>query len=138
VLPVELEKNLDRVEDFLGRAELALDHLEAGTLPDFYSDPEECQRCVMFGGICNPPLTYQPAQVLNDDELEADLERRQELLAGAREFEALDKAVRGRLRHVETGLIGSFLIRGKEVVRRGYTVSESNYWEVKITRLGKP
>jgi hypothetical protein len=35
LLPVELEPHLDRMEDFLARAERALDHREAGTLPDF-------------------------------------------------------------------------------------------------------
>jgi hypothetical protein len=136
VLPVELEPNLDRVEDFLARAETALDHLEAGTLPGFYRDPEECRRCPMFGAICNPPLEYQAAQVLSDPELEADLNRREELLPGFREFESLDKSVKQKLRSIKTGLAGQFLIEGKEVTRRGYTVTEAKWWETRITKLG--
>ncbi len=35
LLPVELEPNLDRMEDFLEKSERAIDHVEAGTLPPF-------------------------------------------------------------------------------------------------------
>jgi hypothetical protein len=113
VLPVELDPNLDRLEDFLARAERALDHREAGTLPDFLvGDAAECQRCPFYGSTCNPPLSSAGAVVLTDPELEATLARREELKAAAIEYERLDKDVKAKLRGVEQGVAGAFFIRG--------------------------
>src|SRR5262245_30999546 len=64
LLPVELEANLDRMEQFLVKAEHALDHVQAGTLPDFLDDPTECRRCPWYGHTCNPPLSAIGAQLL--------------------------------------------------------------------------
>jgi hypothetical protein len=76
----------------------------------------------MFGAVCNPPLEYQAAQVLSDPELEADLVRRQELMPAAKKFDRLDSSVKDRLRNIQLGLAGPFLIQGEEIVRRGYSV----------------
>lgn len=114
LLPVELEPNLDRVEEFLTKAELALDHLQAGTLPDFLADDAaECRRCPWYGHTCNPPLTAIGATLLNDPDLEAALERREQLKPAADEFEDLDKDIKGRLRGVESGIAGKFQILGQ-------------------------
>jgi hypothetical protein len=97
VLPVELEPHLDKMEEFLARAERALDHRAAGTLPDFLeADADECRRCDYYGHTCQPPLAADVAQVLTDPELEAALARREELKAG-----------------IEQAIIGPFSITGK-------------------------
>jgi hypothetical protein len=114
LLPVELEPNLDRVEDFLTRAEQAIDHVEAGTLPDFLDDdPAECRRCAWYGHTCNPPLTANAATLLTDPELEAALERREQLKAAADEYAGLDKDIKAKLRGVEMGIAGKFQIVGR-------------------------
>ena len=64
LVPVELDRHLDALEDFLSRAERVLDHVAAGTLPDYLDDPTECQRCPFYGAICNPPLRAAGAAVL--------------------------------------------------------------------------
>ena len=114
LLPVELDPNLDRVEAFLTRAELALDHVAAGTLPDYLDDADECTtRCPFFGGTCNPPLNAGDVlAVLNDPELEAALERREELRKPGKVFAELDAEIKQRLRGVTRGVIGPFEIRG--------------------------
>ena len=114
VLPVELEPHLDRVEEFLTKAERALDHAADGTLPDYYTDdPNECRRCAFYGAVCTPPLLAGAgAQVLTDPELEAKLTRRAELEAAADEYDRLDKDVTARLRGVESGIAGAFHVTG--------------------------
>lgn len=113
LLPVELEPHLDRVEDFLTRAERALDHREAGTLPDFLAgDRAECQRCPFFGAVCNPPTSADVATVLTDPELEATLERWHALEAAGDEFNHLDAQLKKQLRGVERGVAGKFAITG--------------------------
>lgn len=113
LLPVELEPHLDRVEDFLARAEIALDHRDAGTLPPFLEgDAAECGRCGFYGSVCNPPTSHEAALVLTDPELETLLQRREDLRAAGQEYERVDKDVKARLRGVEAGVAGPFFIKG--------------------------
>lgn len=114
LVPVELDAHLDRMEDFLTRAESAIDHQRAGTLPDFLiGDAAECKRCPFYGSVCNPPLRHIGATVLTDPELEALLERREALKTAGEEFERLDKDVKAKLRGIEDGIAGAFAISGR-------------------------
>jgi hypothetical protein len=113
LLPVELDQHLERMEQFLQRAEAAVDHIEAGTLPDYIDDPAECVRCPFYGDACQPPLSHQQAVILQSPELEAALKRRDELQAAAKEFEAWDADLKKRLRGVETAICGEFQIIGR-------------------------
>ena len=146
-LPVELDAHLDRMEDFLTRAELALDHQRAGTLPDFLQgDAAECRRCPFFGSVCNPPLAYGALQVLTDPELEALLEQREKVREAGQEYDRLDKQVKGRLRGVENAVAGHFTINGKwgkqsrvelpEALKKQHTVVDPHgRFTLEITRV---
>lgn len=113
IFPVSLDPHLDRVESFLTRAEQVLDHVEAGTLPDYIDDPDECHRCPFFGTACDPPLIAKSVlEILDDPELEAALERREELRKPGKAFNELDQEIKHRLRGVTHGVIGAFEIRG--------------------------
>src|SRR5262245_50260955 len=113
LLPVELEPNLDRMEEFLQKAERALDAVAAGELPPFLDDdPSECQRCPWYGHTCNPPLSSPGTRILSDPELEAAINRRQELKAAADEYRDLDDDIKARLRGIESAVIGPFTIAG--------------------------
>jgi hypothetical protein len=146
LLPVELEPNLDRMEEFLAKAEVVLDHIQAKTLPDFIDDPAECRRCAWFGGVCQPPLSAIGATLLTDPDLEAALERREALKAAADEFDDLDKRVKAQLRGVESGIAGKFAITGKwgkqsrvelpENLKKQYTKTDpKGRFTLEITRL---
>jgi hypothetical protein len=114
LLPVELIPNLDRVEEFLGQAETAMDHKAAGTLPDYIQDAGECKRCPFFGAGCNPPLlSGEGAVVLTDPELEPMLERWESLKDSALEYDRIDSDIKKKLRGVEMGICGKFAVTGK-------------------------
>lgn len=148
-IPVELDAHLDRMEDFLTRAEAAIDHQRAGTLPAFLvGDAAECQRCPYYGGVCNPPLMAGDIQVLTDPELEAMLERREQLRPSGLEYARLDKTVKDRLRGIENGIAGAFAISGKwtklsrlelpELIKKQYTrVDHQGQFRLEITRFGE-
>lgn len=147
LVPVELDTNLDRMEEFLARAERVLDHRQAGTLPDYLDDATECRRCPWYGHTCNPPLLAAGATVLADPELEAALERREALKAAADEFDDLDKMVKAQLRGVESGIAGAFQIIGRwqksskvvwptEQLKKQYTVTNpKGKFCLEITKL---
>jgi hypothetical protein len=113
LLPVELDAHLDRMEEFLVRAERVKDHIEEGTLPDFLDDATECRRCPFYGRACNPPLSAPDIHVLTDPELEAKLQRWHELRAAGKEWNALDASLKKQLRGIEHGIAGAFSITGR-------------------------
>ena len=134
LLPVELEEHLDRMEEFLLRAERIRDHVEAGTLPGFINNSTECKRCPFYGRACNPPLLAGDVNVLTDPELEAKLHRWHEIKEVGKEFDGLDRSIKKQLRGVEHGIAGPFAITGRwqkysrlelpEDVKKKYTVSD--------------
>lgn len=114
LLPIVLEEHLDRMEEFLSKAERVIDHALAGTLPPFLqNDPNECKRCPFFGGVCQPDLSAKDVTVITDPELEADLQRWHELRPAGKEFNALDTTIKKRLRGIENAIAGAFSIVGK-------------------------
>lgn len=147
LLPVELEANLDHVETFLAKAERVIDHVQGGTLPAFLDDdPTECKRCPWYGHTCNPPLSADGAKILLDPELEALLERREQLKAAGQEFNALDKEAKEKLRGIESGISGHFQIVGRwgkqsrldlpADLKKQYTVSDpKGRFTLEITRI---
>jgi len=134
LLPVELDAHLDRMEEFLSKAERVKDHYEGGTLPDFLDDAVECKRCPFYGHTCNPPLSASDITVLTDPEFEAQLERWHALRETGKEFAHLDERIKKSLRGVENAIAGPFSITGKwqkssrtelpPDIRKQYTVSD--------------
>lgn len=120
LLPVELFPHLNHVENFLQKAELAMDHREAGTLPDFIDDPGECRYCSLYGAVCNPPMVHTGAKVLTDPAFLLDLEQWHELKPAAKEFERLDEEIKEQLRGTESAIAGAFVISGKYQKKTSY------------------
>jgi hypothetical protein len=126
LLPVELnDENLDHLEKFLADAEAAMEHKDAGTLPDYHDDPEECRMCDHFGVSCQPPLKYEGAEVILDEELLQSIERRDELATMASEYLILDRDIKKRLRGCEQAVAGDFLITGKWGNQTGYDLPDN-------------
>lgn len=147
IVPVRLEDHLEAMEDFLSRAERVLDHVEAGTLPDYHHEATECKRCPFYGGGCNPPLAANVVHVLTDPALEADLERWHALKPAGKEWAGLDADLKRRLRGVEAGVAGAFSLTGSwskgshlEIpahLRKQFTVTEERArFTLEIERLG--
>jgi hypothetical protein len=115
LVPVELDEHLDRVEEFLTRAERVLDYVAAGELPPFLEgEPDECRRCPWYGAVCNPPLdSGGVVKVLIDPALEAALERRAAIEKIGREYADLDDEIKKHLRGVTSAVVGKFSIRGR-------------------------
>ena len=113
LIPVVLEPWLDLTESFLSNAEAAMDHKEAGTLPDFIDNPEECRRCPHFTVNCSPPMEYSGAHIELDPTVEADMEKFTELRPWIKEFNYLEKKLKNRYRGVEQVICGNYLATGK-------------------------
>jgi hypothetical protein len=121
LLEVELEKHLDRIEDFLERAEIALDAKEKG-LPPFIQDASECRYCGFYGGVCNPPSFSAGAEIVVDEGWIEKLERWHATKEAGEEHEALDKAIKKQFRGTDLAIAGGFLIEGEWQKQRYYDI----------------
>jgi len=121
-------------ETICKRLERVNAHVAAGTLPDPIDEPDVCEDCG-FLAVCLPEVRGRALEIADNPRLIELLARRDALAAARTEFESVDKEIKDAVRDREKVLIGDWLITGKEVRRRGYTVADSAYWQSKIVRL---
>lgn len=93
-----------------------------------------CGRCP-FNHICAVEVKRTPMAIRFDPDFELILKRRDELKAAAREYKQVDELVKAALDGQEKVIIGDYLIEGKQVERRAYTVKASRYWRYDISNL---
>lgn len=157
-IEVKLFEWLDKIEDFLQRAEIAMDarenvaafsrspHLstdmrwdEKGLetyLPPFIEDPSECRVCPFFGVACNPPLKYEGAKIFTDEGIIQKTERYAELdaMPEIEEHAALDKFVKKTFRGVEQGIVGKCLVSGKWQKQTNYPLPDDVKTQIEETK----
>jgi len=136
---LEITLDYDYAEQLLKRAEVVNIALEKSEPPDFLANnPIECRRCPFFGKVCNPPMDYgQTVPVVEDSDLERKLERREILKAAFKEYEQLDKDVKGDFREIPKAVCGDFVITGSKQIRSiaAKPASTQEVWITKIERL---
>lgn len=69
-------------------------------------------------------------------ELEKMLEQREELEEAFKEYTLLDKKIKDIVKG-KTLIVGSWMISGKWVERKGFEVKPMRYWEARIFNLEK-
>lgn len=126
-VPLPLEPNLQLCEDALRTARSAAVARIAGTeLPFLANRPDVCLRCwCRKAGVCNPPLEFQAGASIEDDfEIEAAMERMDELEPGATEYADLDKLVKKRFHETPDGqvIVGDWLVTVKRRETTRYDV----------------
>ena len=141
LLPVVLtDDNMMRLEDFLQKAERAMDAKElvqagggwsdnnpeiADVLPPFHDEPEHCRSCKYFGHTCNPAISYEAASVITDDDLITAVET---AMANKQAHDLYEEAwgvVKTRLRGVEQAIGPTFMYHGKWQKQTKYDIPDS-------------
>jgi len=132
-IPMSLDYDLG--EKLLKKAEAINKHVADGTLPDCIPyDEQICGDCG-FEHICLPDVKRDALEIQTDPELEAKIERWFELKSHKSEYDTLDKEVKAQLKNQEKIVIGDYLIMGKIVQRKGFTVADGEYWKTTIKLL---
>lgn len=126
--------DLGYMESILQKTERVERHVADGTLPQGIDDYDICQRCA-FLHICLPELKAQAMEIIDDEELEQKLFRREELSSLAKEYQELDKEIKKTVEGKERLMVGNFVIRGKMIERKEYSVPAGSYWQCNILRL---
>jgi len=124
-------------EELIQKAEAVNKHVAKGTLPAPINDIDICSKCD-FLSICLPEIKNdKDLEVIVDEELEETLKRAEEIKEIASEYEKLCKLWKKKMEGKEKLIVGDFLIVGKQVERKGYTVEPGIYWKYKVLSLKK-
>jgi hypothetical protein len=127
--------DLGECELLLQRLEQVASHLKQGTLPDRITYKSDiCGKCD-YANVCLADIVRSEAEILTDDVLLADLDRREKLKEPASEYRKIDSEVKKRLQGIEKGIAGDFMIIGKPTHKEAYQVEASDGWRVEIKKL---
>lgn len=130
---IEVPFDYDYGDKMLKKAERIYAALEAETPPDACDDISLCENCSL-AHICGQ-VRRVPADVDLDDELDALINRKQELSAAKKEYEQVDAEIKAKVGEREKVITGEYLIERKSFVKRAFTVPESVQYRVTIKRL---
>jgi CRISPR/Cas system-associated exonuclease Cas4 (RecB family) len=129
-----LRLDYDYAEQLVKKLERVNAHVKAGTLPDQIDDVEECQHCDFYH-ICLPEIRRDALEITTDPELQKQIDEWMALKPTVSEFKKLDDILKKKLTGTEKAIVGDYLITGKEIPRKGYTVEDTTYWQRKIVPL---
>lgn len=122
------------MESILKKTERIYAHIAAQTLPDRVKDYEICEYCP-FSHICLPDIVRSDMVFMDSAEMEGMLNRRDELKEYAREYDEIDGQLKKSFAEKEKISCGNWLITGKWIVRKSYTVPESKYIKYSILKV---
>ncbi len=129
-----VDLDYDYAEEICQRLERVNAHVAAGTLPEPVEDPQVCEGCG-FLHVCLPEVKGKALEITDEPRLVELLERREALAPAKAEYESVDRELKKALEGKEKLVVGDWLVTGKQVFRKGYTVADSSYWQTKIVRL---
>lgn len=106
---------------------------------------EACKHCGFAKTLCFPGQDYGPGfDIYTDEDLEADLIRREELKPQVKEYKELDKEIKRHFKG-KNAVVGDFLITSDEFERKSYKVPNeiknqyleiNTYFRTNIEKLG--
>jgi len=146
LLPVALD--LAECEWIVGRLERLWKNVKSKELPPQVDYAKGlCNQC-SFKHICLPEVKNEGAKFIENEELEASLERREEIKPIVKEYGEIDKSIKENFREIEQVFVGkNWQISGKKQIRKSvdtnalpdeikekYTV-EKETWITKIVKL---
>jgi hypothetical protein len=111
------------------------DHVRNETLPESIPFNKTCKSC-SFAHICMPDKNYGTGvEIMNDDEFEDLLDRRSGLRNDWSEYNKIDKYVKEKIKNKPYLMCGRWIIEGKMIKRKGFTVKDSEFWKSEIKKI---
>jgi CRISPR/Cas system-associated exonuclease Cas4 (RecB family) len=135
--PKQIWMHLDYTfaEDILQKLERVNKHVKEGTLPEGVNDPNLCNYCSFFH-VCAPDMIGTEIEVISEIEIEEAIDETVELENQIKSYRRAEKKWKKALEGKEKVKIGEYIITGRWIKRKGYTVPDGEYWQSKI--LVKP
>ena len=130
---IEMPFDYEYAESLLQKAERIYAALDSDTLPEACEDISVCESCSL-AHICGE-CRRVPADIDLDEELDALIDRKNELAAAKKEYEQIDKEIKARVGERDKVITGQYLITRSSFVKKAFTVPESVQYRVTIKRL---
>ena len=130
---IEMPFDYEYAESLLQKAERIYKALADETPPDACDDISVCEGCSL-AHICGE-CRRVPADIDLDEELDALIDRKNELSAAKKEYEQVDKEIKARVGERDKVITGQYLITRSSFVKKAFTVPESVQYRVTIKRL---
>lgn len=130
---IEMPFDYEYAESLLQKAERIYKALDEEAPPDACEDISVCEGCSL-AHICGE-CRRVPADIDLDEELDALIDRKNELSAAKKEYEQVDKEIKARVGERDKVITGQYLITRSSFVKKAFTVPESVQYRVTIKRL---
>ena len=130
---IEVPLNYDLGEEYLSKAERVYKALASDEIPEACEDISTCENCPM-AHICGEQRRI-PTDIDLDDELDALINKKQELAAAKKEYEEVDAEIKKKVGEREKVLTGQYLIERKQFTKKAFTFPESVQYRISIKRL---
>ena len=130
---IEMPFDYEYAESLLQKAERIYKALDEEAPPDTCEDISVCEGCSL-AHICGE-CRRVPADIDLDEELDALIDRKNELSAAKKEYEQIDKEIKARVGDRDKVITGQYLITRSSFVKKAFTVPESVQYRVTIKRL---
>ena len=131
--------DMDYCEGLLQKAKTINEAIEADTPPEGVNDPDVCPGC-QFYPFCMPDLTTGGNLIISDsDELEAILDRIDELAPSVKDSKALEKERDSMLVKGQAVACGKYLVTWKEITvnRKAAEARTDTQWRKKIVKTAE-
>jgi ferredoxin len=128
-------ETLRYTEEILQKLEKVNAHVAAGTVPDAVRI-EDCRGCGFCKTACFVGQDFGPGyeMLLDADEIEAKLDRREELAAARSEYEEIDEEIKDAFKG-RTAVVGAWMIESRPYETTSYNVPKevkAQYAEKKV------
>lgn len=130
---IEMDFDYEYAESLLQKAERIYKALDEETPPEAAEDISACENCSL-AHICGECRRI-PADIDLDEELDALINRKQELAEAKKEYEQVDKEIKAKVGEREKVITGAYLIERKSFTKKAFTVPESTQFRMTIKRL---
>lgn len=130
---IDVPFDYDLGDQYLSKAERIYAALEANEMPDACDDISVCENCSL-AHICGNQRRV-PTDIDLDADLDALIDRKQELAPVKKEYEEIDAEIKKKVGEREKVLTGQYLIERKSFTKKAFTVPESTQWRMTIKRL---
>lgn len=130
---IEVPFDYDYGEQCLSKAERIYAALEKNEAPAACDDISFCESCNL-AHICGE-CRRVPTDIDLDEELDALIDRKQELAAAKKEYDDVDKEIKQKVGEREKLITGHYLIERKSFTKKAFTVPESIQYRINIKRL---
>lgn len=130
---IDVPFDYDLGEKYLAKAERIYEALAKKEVPPACDDISYCENCPL-AHICGESRRV-PADVDIDEELDALIDRKQELSEAKKEYEQVDKEIKAKVGEREKLITGHYLIERKSFTKKAFTVPESVQYRINIKRL---